>query len=108
MTPDFITELCSIADNLVKLEQKMSEYSNNSLGVSWLTDSHNQQVEIYRPQQEVELLRAPADLSGENVLPGFVVAQTHILRRVIRTIRRLLSSKKIKLNYLVKVVINIS
>jgi len=30
-------------------------------------------VEIYRPNQEVEVLECPATLSGEKVLPGFVL-----------------------------------
>jgi len=31
------------------------------------------QVEIYRPNREFELLQSPATLSGEEVLPGFVL-----------------------------------
>ncbi|MFY7884746.1 MAG: Uma2 family endonuclease, partial [Dolichospermum sp.] len=33
----------------------------------------NKQVEIYRPNQEIEVLQSPANLSGENVLPGFIL-----------------------------------
>ena len=29
------------------------------------------QVEIYRPNQEIEVLQSPANLSGEDVLPEF-------------------------------------
>jgi Uma2 family endonuclease len=35
--------------------------------------SYNAQVEIYRPAQPVEVLQAPAMLTGEEVLPGFVL-----------------------------------
>jgi len=31
------------------------------------------QVEIYRPMQAVEILQSPTTLSGEDVLPGFVL-----------------------------------
>jgi Uma2 family endonuclease len=40
---------------------------------------NNQQVEIYRPSREVEVLKSPTSLSGEDVLPGFVLDLTGIL-----------------------------
>lgn len=39
----------------------------------WLIDPKNQRVEIYRPSRDVEVLENPATLSGEDVLPGFVL-----------------------------------
>ena len=36
-------------------------------------------VEIYRPGEDVEILNSPATLSGENVLPGFVLHLKGIL-----------------------------
>jgi Uma2 family endonuclease len=33
----------------------------------------DRQVEIYRLGQEVEILQSPETVSGENVLPGFVL-----------------------------------
>ena len=51
--------------------------------LGWLIDPQNQQVEIYRPGQDVEVLRRrspsetwPTSLSGEDVLPGFVLDLT--------------------------------
>ena len=37
----------------------------------WLINPQNNQVEIYRKGQAVELLEHPIELSGENILPGF-------------------------------------
>ncbi|MCM0590542.1 MAG: Uma2 family endonuclease [Gloeotrichia echinulata DEX184] len=73
MAPDFAVELRSATDNLPKLQQKMQEYINNGVRLAWLIDPHNQRVEIYRPGQEVEILQSPTSLSGEDVLPGFVL-----------------------------------
>jgi Uma2 family endonuclease len=36
-----------------------------------LINPQQQQVEIYRVGQEVEVRNLPAELSGEDVLPGF-------------------------------------
>jgi len=38
-----------------------------------LINYQDRQVEIYRPQREKEVLRSPQTLSGEEVLPGFVL-----------------------------------
>ncbi|MFK0731899.1 MAG: Uma2 family endonuclease [Gloeotrichia echinulata GP01] len=79
MAPDFAVELRSATDNLPKLQQKMQEYINNGVRLAWLIDPHNQRVEIYRPGQEVEILQSPTSLSGEDVLPGFVLDLAQIL-----------------------------
>ncbi|WP_375341073.1 hypothetical protein [Okeania sp. SIO2B3] len=42
----------------------------------------NQQVEIYRADKEVEILDSPQTLSGEDVLPGFILDMTIICSRI--------------------------
>ncbi|OYD93831.1 hypothetical protein CDG76_17825 [Nostoc sp. 'Peltigera membranacea cyanobiont' 210A] len=79
LAPDFAVELRSASDSLKTVQQKMQEYIENGLRLGWLIDPQNQQVEIYRPGQEVEVLRAPTSLSGEDVLPGFILDLTQIL-----------------------------
>ncbi|MEH2420412.1 MAG: hypothetical protein V7K48_05530 [Nostoc sp.] len=44
-----------------------------------LIDPQNQQVEIYRPGQDVEVIRSSTSLSGEDVLPGFMLDLAQIL-----------------------------
>jgi Uma2 family endonuclease len=41
--------------------------------LGWLIAPEQRRVEIYRPQQAVEILEAPDTLSGEEVLPGFTL-----------------------------------
>ncbi|MEA5571939.1 Uma2 family endonuclease [Calothrix sp. UHCC 0171] len=73
LCPDFVIELRSQSDNMEPLRRKMQEYINNGLLLGWLIDTKNKKVEIYRPNQPVEVLDNPTSLSGEEVLPGFVL-----------------------------------
>lgn len=76
--PDFVLELRSKTDSLEKLQAKMREYIENGAGLGWLIDRKNQRVEIYRRGRNVEVLDHPVSLSGEDVLPGFVLDLTEI------------------------------
>ena len=71
--PDFVIELRFRTDSLSQLQEKMQEYLNSGLRLGWLIDPQNQQVEIYRQNQSVEIVSLPTSLSGENVLPGFIL-----------------------------------
>lgn len=73
LSPDFAVELRSSSDSLKKLREKMQEYMDNEVCLGWLIDSTTKQVEIYRPGREAEILESPATLSGEDVLPEFVL-----------------------------------
>ena len=77
--PDFVVELRSETDALNELQLKMKEYIDNGARLGWLIDRKNKRVEIYRPQQEVEVLQSPTHLSGEDVLPGFILDLKDIL-----------------------------
>jgi Uma2 family endonuclease len=71
--PDFVIELMSPSDTLKTVQAKMQEYIDSGLQLGWLLDRKDRQVEIYRPDQTVESLRSPMSLSGETILPGFVL-----------------------------------
>jgi Uma2 family endonuclease len=79
LSPDFVVELRSPSDSLKALQTKMQEYMDNGVRLGWLIDRKNQRVEIYRQGQEVEIVSSPATLSGEDVLPGFVLDLKDIL-----------------------------
>jgi len=77
--PDFVIELRSASDNLKPLQEKMEEYMREpGVQLGWLIDRKNRRVYIYRPNQEVECLENPATVSGESVLPGFVLNMSKI------------------------------
>ena len=71
--PDFVIELRSRTDSLSLLQEKMQEYLNSGLRLGWLINPQNQQVEIHRQNQPIEIVELPTTLSGENVLPGFIL-----------------------------------
>jgi Uma2 family endonuclease len=71
LCPDFVVELRSDADQKGKLRKKMKEYMNQGTRLGWMIDLVDGTVEIYRPDQRVEVRTRPTTLSGEDVLPGF-------------------------------------
>ncbi|MGD1913273.1 MAG: Uma2 family endonuclease [Rivularia sp. (in: cyanobacteria)] len=73
LAPDFVIELLSPSDSLKTTQKKMEEYINNGVRLGWLINRKNRQVEIYRIGKEVEILDNTDNLSGEDVLPGFVL-----------------------------------
>ncbi len=77
--PDFVVELRSPSDKLGKLRRKMQQYIAQGVKLGWLLDPITGLVEVYRPGREVEVLNRPATLSGEDVLPGFVLNLRGIL-----------------------------
>lgn len=77
--PDFVVELRSSSDNLKPMQAKMQEYLDSGLRLGWLINPKDKQVEIYRQGQDKEVLTSPTTLSGEDVLPGFVLNLQGIL-----------------------------
>lgn len=79
LCPDFVVELRSTTDSLEKLRAKMKVYVKNGARLGWLLDRKNRKVEISRQDSDVEILDSPVTLSGEDVLPGFVLDLSDIL-----------------------------
>ena len=73
LCPDFVIEILSPNDSLKKTQNKMQEYIENGCRLGWLINRKKQEVEIYRPGQDVEVLNSPQNIYGENTLPGFVL-----------------------------------
>lgn len=71
--PDLVIELLSPSDNLKVAQAKMKEYRDNGVRLGWLINRKSRQVEIYRQNREAEILESPTTLSGEDVLPKFVL-----------------------------------
>ncbi|MGJ3251644.1 MAG: Uma2 family endonuclease [Elainellaceae cyanobacterium] len=87
LCPDFAVELRSATDDLNTARAKMQEYLENGMQLGWLLDPYNQQAEVYRVGRfsegettpTVEILKSPTELSGESMLPGFVLQLDKIL-----------------------------
>ncbi|MBF2018292.1 MAG: Uma2 family endonuclease [Rivularia sp. T60_A2020_040] len=77
--PDFVIELRSASDNLKPLQEKMQEYMQEpGIQLGWLIDRKNHKVYVYRPQMPVECVDNPDSISGEDVLPGFVLNMSKV------------------------------
>lgn len=73
IAPDFVLELMSKNDSLKDLENKMQEYLDNRVRLGWLINRKKRQVAIYRQGKPVEIIDAPTTISGEDILPGFLL-----------------------------------
>ena len=79
LCPDFIVELKSPSDEVEDLRLKMQEYIENGLLLGWLIDPDTQMVEVYRVGKSIEFLNSPTELSGDEIMPGFVLNLVGIL-----------------------------
>jgi len=77
--PDFVAELRPDFEDLEPLQAKMAEYIREpGVQLGWLIDRKNRRVYIYRPGLPEECLENPATVSGDPVLPGFILNMTKI------------------------------
>ena len=74
--PDFIIELKSKSDSLKVLRNKMEEWIQNGCRLGWLIDMQNKTTFIYKPGCEPIKKSFNEKLSGEEVLPGFILDLT--------------------------------
>ncbi|MEH2298447.1 MAG: Uma2 family endonuclease [Nostoc sp.] len=79
LAPDFVIEIRSKNDSLAKLKAKMEEYIANGVQLGWLIDSKNQQALVYRQDGSITQYPATAILSGEDVVPAFMLPLKKLL-----------------------------
>jgi Uma2 family endonuclease len=77
--PDFVAELMSPSDRRTPTRERLEEFMTQGARLGWLIDPDAVEVEIHRPGRPVDMLKRPATLSGEDVLPGFVLDLKGIL-----------------------------
>jgi Uma2 family endonuclease len=73
-----VIELRSASDTLSGLKTKMQEYIENGVSLGWLIDRKNRTVYVYRPNQEVQILENPEQVSGDPELSGFSLVMSKI------------------------------
>ena len=81
LCPDFAIELVSPSDSVQDIQAKMREYLENGLRLGWLIDPDTNQIEVYQPDRPVDVLHQPQSISGNPVLPGFILELSDILSR---------------------------
>ena len=73
VVPDFVVEIRPYHGQIDYLHEKMSVWMATGARLGWLIDPFKEQVHIYRPDAEVEVLERPSELGDEGVLPGLSV-----------------------------------
>jgi Uma2 family endonuclease len=73
LCPDFVVELRSPSDALSAVQDKMKEYIENGTELGWLIDPEDRRVYVYRPNREIKCLENPTTISGDPLLPEFVL-----------------------------------
>jgi Uma2 family endonuclease len=79
VVPDFVIELRSRSDKLKPLQLKMLEYQRLGVKLGLLINPQDKQVEIYRLEQNTEILDSPTTIDCNWLMPGFQLDLTEIL-----------------------------
>ena len=72
LCPDFLIEIASPSDRRADLDAKMAEYRAAGLRLGWLILPDSRSVDTWTPA-ETTVLAAPAAISADPLLPGFVL-----------------------------------
>jgi Uma2 family endonuclease len=72
LCPDFVVEIRSSIDNIKPLQAKMDEYIENGVLLGLLIDPEKKIAYLYRPNQAIEILTNPTQISCEPEMPGLV------------------------------------
>jgi Uma2 family endonuclease len=78
IAPDFVIELRSTSNDLKPTQKKMLVYQRVGVRMGLLINPQQQQVEIYRSGQAVEILEAPQSIDCNEVMPGFILDMSRI------------------------------
>jgi Uma2 family endonuclease len=73
IAPDLAVEVISPGDRWSEIQEKMSEYLDAGVRLTWVVDPRTRRVYIYRPGREVRRLAESDVLDGEDVLSGFTM-----------------------------------
>lgn len=76
VVPDFIVEIRSKTDRLPAIKKKVKEtWIANGVRLAWLIDPYKEKAYIFRTDGTEEIVEGfDNELSGENVMPGFVLS----------------------------------
>jgi Uma2 family endonuclease len=76
--PDLAIEVLSPTDRFADLLVKVQEYLTAGTRLVWVIDPEARKAFIFRPSQAPEIVDADGELSGEDVVPGFVLHLTEV------------------------------
>lgn len=71
VVPDLVIEIVSPDDRAQDLADKVADYLEAGVRITWVVYPRRQQVYVHRPGERVEVLGPEGTLEGGDVLPGF-------------------------------------
>ncbi len=71
IAPDLAVEVVSPNDVIEELDEKVEEYLRTGVKLVWVVHPGVKAVQVFRADGSESWLRAPDELSGEDVIPGF-------------------------------------
>ena len=76
--PDLAAEVLSPANRRAEILKKVGEYLQAGAALVWVLDPERRTAEVYRQDGPPQVIGADGELSGEDVLPGFVLRLSEI------------------------------
>jgi len=69
--PDLAVEFLSASERRKTIERKIVLYFENGARLVWLANMRREQVSVYHGLTDVQVLTAPQELTGEQLVPDF-------------------------------------
>lgn len=82
VVPSLVVEVVSPNETMDDVMRKIEDFLEAGTPLAWVVQPQMRQAFVHRPNGTVSKFRDPAELSGEDVLPGFRVALADFLPRI--------------------------
>ncbi len=80
--PTLVVEVVSPNESVYDLDDRIADFQSAGTPLIWVINPQRRQATIHRIDGTAAVVTEPADLSGENVLPGLVVPLAAVLPAV--------------------------
>ena len=80
VTPDLVVEILSAGNTAAEIDRKLVEYFAGGTQLAWIIDPDQRRATIYTSPSEFTSIDENGALEGGNVLPGFSVLLSELLR----------------------------
>ena len=79
-SPDLAIEFRSPSDTPKRFQEKLVQYFENDTVLAWGMNSTRHTVLVYRGPDKVRVLKEGDDLTGEDIVPGFIIPVAKIFQ----------------------------
>lgn len=78
LVPDLAVEVLSPGNTKKEMDDKLIDYFDAGVQLVWYVDPRVPQVTVYRGVETSQVLKPPAELTGDAVLPGLTISLTDL------------------------------